>query len=228
MVLRWNRLIVGAATLRHIDDTEKTKVRNLCPKCSSSKVARRLHVKPSWRCSDCREEFEAPKRREDKVKAFAAQYRDFIRPRAPLDEALFRNAWAQQSDQLSIRELAVPVLERLLGDLWPEARDLLCRAMAGDSLTPEESENDEKGHDKPFVPSFADQRQKTLRTIRQRRGQQKFRKSLLRAFSNQCVFSGCKLPPDANGAARDGLAWLVVGRASSPTDSHLRPAVRMQ
>ena len=46
----------------------------------------------------------------------------------------------------------------------------------------------------PYNPSnFEDARKKTLREIRERRGQQNFRKSLLNAYGNRCAISACSI-----------------------------------
>ena len=46
----------------------------------------------------------------------------------------------------------------------------------------------------PYDPSnFEDAKQKTLRVIKERRGQQKFRKSLLKAYENRCAISTCSI-----------------------------------
>lgn len=55
------------------------------------------------------------------------------------------------------------------------------------ALTDAESLPDESD----YVPTAGDQRQRVLREIRQRRGQQQFRATLLDAFGSRCVVSGC-------------------------------------
>lgn len=53
---------------------------------------------------------------------------------------------------------------------------------------------DDQGDDKPFDPkSTKDGREKILRSIRVRRGQQRFRSLLLQAYEWKCAFTGCRV-----------------------------------
>lgn len=193
VVLRQDRAVVGAAVIRRVESHPATKIRNLCPMCGSSRLSHRKPPLLPVRCSACKAEFATPDRREDQVTAYSAWYDTFLRPTSPLPVGLFRSAWIQLNDQMSMRALALPALTALLHGSWPAAEDLLRLGGVFANLQPEDGADDDSSPPRTYAPSAADERARVMREIRQRRGQQKFRRSMLRAFGNRCVFSGCRL-----------------------------------
>ena len=66
--------------------------------------------------------------------------------------------------------------------------------MALDGLGASESSGDStRQSEGEFNLTFSDRRKIVLRSIKERRGQQRFRQKLLRALGGECIISGCRL-----------------------------------
>ncbi|GAC1674405.1 MAG: hypothetical protein NVS9B2_23850 [Steroidobacteraceae bacterium] len=98
------------------------------------------------------------------------------------------------NDQMSIEEIDPGPLEVALSDAAPAAAALLASFFQGTVLRAEEAAVESEAEDGvAFRCSVADQRNLVLRSIRLRRGQQKFRRALLKRYGNACAVSGCRV-----------------------------------
>jgi len=89
-----------------------------------------------------------------------------------------------------IKDIAsLDVFQRQRRGLWPDKLNVGDEPAASARALP-----DDAGDEEPYNPtSKMDGREKILRSIRVRRGQQSFRNSLLRAYSEKCAFTDCEV-----------------------------------
>lgn len=196
IVLRDNRRVLGMARVAEVTTRLGTKLLRRCPNCQTTSLKKRVRKTPSWRCSSGHE-FDDPSEREERVTKYEAYFADsFIRLDREISTTQLKSAALRPSDQLSIEELDLARLERLLSPTGGEALDMAITASFVDTAMPDEIEEhsiEEDGDSENSVPSMADDRKKILRAIRVRRGQAGFRRDLIKRYGARCLVTGCEV-----------------------------------
>jgi putative restriction endonuclease len=201
IILRDAERATGLAVISEVREADGLKELKKCPRCRKTKIKARKTLKPEWRCSnkECRYEFDEPLSKTVAVKEFRALYGNSYLPlqNGPSRAAL-RTAILRPSNQLSIEEIdpfridwtPYPEAEAVIGLL----DQLSHRNYSVEGGFIEEAEDSSKGSDEDdHTPSSKDRRTRVLREIAARRGQQKFRKGLIRKFHSRCAVSGCSV-----------------------------------
>lgn len=222
VLLRDKERLKGIALIEEIRSYPSVKVRQRCPQCHSPNLKTRQHQLPRWRCEKGHV-FDSPLEDRADVTAYEAHYpHTFLDLPDIVPVSEIKRAALRPSDQLSMQELDFDAIEKLLLDGHPETKPILEQYIQRTGLGPDaaavspEPGVSEAG-DSHYKPSGADTRQSILRSIRARRGQQKFRKDLIRRYGAQCMISGCRLV-DIIEAAH---IWPYRGEADHHSDNGL-------
>ncbi|WP_231553146.1 HNH endonuclease [Novilysobacter defluvii] len=187
--------ILGAALVESVSSQPGSKMERRCPSCGAVNVRERKSRNPAWRCSKCRAEFENPVENIVDVRSFTAHYGKTFRTAPPnLDARLLKQAAASPNDQLAIERLDVGKLAKVLGGAFLSAGDLLRTAALSKTLDPGDADaSPATENPSNYAIWEGDEREAVLRSIRIRRGQQSFRRRLIRAYGGRCAVSGCEL-----------------------------------
>ncbi len=191
VLIRQDDVLLGAANVESIEETQHKRAVYHCPVCDTTDIHRRKTRQPEFRCG---RGHEFPSRREEMVDCvkFVAHFeRTFV----PIDDAFplseVRNASLSASDQASIRPIAISGIWEPLVAAVPNIRSLLPTAqyLSADSST------DSGDHSSEGEESFSedDLRDRVMREIARRRGQRAFRRALHFRFGGQCAVTGCNL-----------------------------------
>lgn len=100
-----------------------------------------------------------------------------------LDEEVFNIPTVQRLRLEQVEKVKASYAEQLPGKRSVLDKLLSVRLSSLDSVSATEE----------YIPSYTDERSATLRRIMQRRGQQKFRRSLLARYQEKCVVTGCQI-----------------------------------
>lgn len=193
VVLQARERALGCARIEHIDEQDGTKDRQRCPECRTTAIKTRRTARPLYRC-DRGHEFDEPLSERVPCKLFAAHFgATFVPVTDSPDLQSVRAACPNYNGQLAMQQID-QVLIRESPALAPLAAALLAVGMGGVSyVTPDEGDTDESAADEPYVPSGTDTRDRVMRQLRARRGQQAFRRRLREAHGDSCMVSGCTL-----------------------------------
>jgi hypothetical protein len=159
-------------------------------------------MKPLYKCNN-KHEFDAPREDIADVTLYEARYENtYVDAPDAVPVSEIKRAAPRPSDQLSIEEIDLGKLEKTLVASFPRTRALLASFFQASVLREDEA-SDDGGPSPPgpgdagvlgsYSTSMADTRASVLRSIKQRRGQLKFRNALLSRYGNRCVVTGCDL-----------------------------------
>lgn len=189
VVLRAKKAVLGTAVVNRIEETLGPKQFNRCPECNTTSIRHRPSKSPAWRCDVHRHEFDEPLVSESEVRLFEAFFEGSF---VPLEKELavdhLREIAINRNDQHAIQRLDLGRLEDLLTS-DEIAKNRLLDVISSSVLRPDDAEEDET----EFAPSMTDNRESTLRAIKSRRGQRKFRNRILKRYGSTCVVSGCQV-----------------------------------
>lgn len=179
VVIRSPQEVIGIAEIAEIIEAQGTKDRSRCPVCSDTNISHRRTMSPAWRCKSNGHEFDTPVRETIPITTYEARYGSTFRKGGPeLTLELLAEAVIRPSDQMSIKEIDLTIIEPSLGE---DADELLERYAS--KLEPPEI--DERGAE-DVTESFIERRERVLRQISLRRGQRKFREKLLKRYDAVC------------------------------------------
>ncbi len=185
-VIRSNSSIIGIAEIVEIIEAKGTKARFRCPECGDTNLSHRKTISPAWRCKGSGHEFDNPVVETVPITTFEAQYGPTFRECGPnLTLGLLTEAVIRPSDQMSIKEIDLAVIEPSLG----EGVDVLAHRFASNLEPPEIDEPDVDG----VTKSLIERREEVLRQVSLRRGQSKFREKLIKRYGACCQVTGCDI-----------------------------------
>lgn len=185
-ILRDRTEALGLAVVRRIQERTGFKEILRCPVCSSTGLKKRRVKRPEWACKNGHQ-FDNPIRAQEAVRLYEARFDgSYQRIRVPIAASQLKAAALRPNDQQSIEELSALDVERLLRD-DPDALEVMRTYLLLAPL------RDDEGDTSDFTPSMTDQRTATLATIKARRGQQKFRRALIRRYGGRCAVTGCDI-----------------------------------
>lgn len=180
--------LLGAALICNIETWSGTKTLQRCPNCGRTGLKRRKTLDPPFRCSEGHT-FSDPVEDPTDVLILEARFGDsFIATPEALSKTELREACVNFNEQHSIQEVDLDKVCPSLEEARPAVTDLLQRA-----THPTIFSHDEVGEDDSFSPPARDTRRVSLRKIRLRRGQKRFRESLRDRYGDRCLVSGCRL-----------------------------------
>lgn len=176
--------VLGIAEIESIVESTGRKDRLRCPHCHATNIKRRLTKSPPWGCKNGHF-FEEPVNEPVTVTTFEARYGGSFRPvSSELTVAHLHEAVLRPSDQMSIKELDLALLEPFIGQ--NEAIGMLLNRYIDGMDVPE------GGAERPSDSSVSriEERRRVLREISLRQGQAQFRQRLIRRYGTRCQISG--------------------------------------
>ncbi|WNG56064.1 HNH endonuclease [Archangium gephyra] len=180
------KAILGLARISWIHRYDEPKKLRRCSVCRIATIKERKEKRPRYRCRDGHE-FDEPVETLEPCTHYAAYFDGaFRRVPGTISVQAVRQACPRYNGQLAMQEVELARLEGA-------ARALLGLAEA----LPEEGlglglvAND--ASEEPYVPDGRDDRERTARQIRARRGQAAFRQKLRERFQDTCLVTRCRL-----------------------------------
>lgn len=180
--------ILGFSKIGNIDIINGSKTIRRCPICPSTTIDKRKVKKPVYRCNKGHE-FDNPSEEVKSVTKYRANFDQFL-PIGTYNVGLsqLRPYYIKGYNQnMSIQRLDIETLS-LFNDI---ENKLITEKFNYSDLAPNQGMTREE--EVQYQSNSKDEREIALRLIRQRRGQQSFRKSLLEIYESTCVISGCKI-----------------------------------
>ena len=213
VLLRDRNLLLGIGLVERIISKPGMKKRFRCPQCKITTIKERLTLSPRWRCNNGHT-FANPTKEEVPVTRYEAYYgSSYLSPESRISVSKIKSTVMRPSTQLSIEELNLVKLERILMRSFPEAEELILTFIQSISSVAEDADMEHQTSHLPYRPSLVDMRNRVLRPIMERRGQDAFRRKLLRRYGQQCMVSKCDLPEVLEAAH----IWPYRG----PKDNHV-------
>jgi ribosomal protein L37AE/L43A len=168
VIVIWNKLqLLGWSVIDRIDTGVAIKKFFTCPKCKNSAIKARKTLSPIYRCQDCRTTFDKRIESEREVKVYKAFYESgWVSVNTFVSGARCRLISQQPKAQDSLRKIDSVKFKKLVEE-FPKIATSRYRRRAAVIAG---------GHH--------------LRTVRVRKGQQKFRDRLIKQFGYVCAFSG--------------------------------------
>lgn len=185
-VIRSNSTVIGISEITEIIEGQDTKERFRCPDCGDTNLSHRKTLSPAWRCKSHGHEFDDPDSETIPTTTYEARYGATFHECGPgLTLELLAGAVIRPSDQMSIKEIDLAVIEPKLG----EGADELLERFASNLETPDIDEPIGKNKNQSLI----ERRKQVLRQISLRRGQRKFRERLIKRYDAVCQVSGCDI-----------------------------------
>ncbi|RIX27843.1 HNH endonuclease [Amnibacterium setariae] len=180
VLIRDDKYALGFGWIGKIATALGSKTRSRCPYCASTRFHRRESVSPPFRCSNCKQEFDAPSVEEIDVTHYQANYSStFVPIDVPIRVDELTPCYNSFAVQQAIRSMDPESLQQVLAirvgvpaGLWDDTNGLRATIAGGFRLRPRKV----------------------------RIGQQRFRAALLERHGSNCAFSGPQ-PADALEAA---------------------------
>jgi DNA-directed RNA polymerase subunit RPC12/RpoP len=116
VVVRDQEQPIGIARIAQIDvsiGAEKSRYR--CPKCRTTKIRARKSVVPTYRCGECKTEFDSPEHENVLVTGYAAQLCDFRLLAGKIRLPELRSCLLRPGSQHAMSEADPALFEALLG-----------------------------------------------------------------------------------------------------------------
>lgn len=183
-VIRSTDQVIGIAEITEIIEGEGTKERSRCPVCSDTNLSHRKTMSPPWRCKSHGHEFDSPDQETIPITTYEAKYGStFVEFGPGLSLELLADAVIRPSDQMSIKEIDLTVIEPRLGQSTNEVLERFASNLEPPDI--------EKPSDEDTTESLILRREQVLRQISIRRGQRKFRETVIKRYGAVCQVSGC-------------------------------------
>jgi putative restriction endonuclease len=184
---------LGIARIEDIATESSTRMLQRCPVCRDTGIKRRKAKLPEYRCNKGHE-FESPARENASCIKYTAHFGKTFSPFAEqFSRAFLRQGCPRFSDQLAMQEFEFSLMETAFRRDYPGAADLITGFISAAHLPPEAADTNYDADGTGYRPDSTDNREKVLREIRARRGQQGFRDSLRARYGDRCMVSSCKV-----------------------------------
>jgi len=176
--------ILGFARIGRITISLGKKILRRCPICKVTTIDTRKTKHPKYRCNKGHE-FDILEESTKEVRKYQASFSTFIATDKQNDLLQLRPYYINGYNQnMSMQLLSFEALS-----LFPHFSDLHFQKKPHTLLAEEGYE----ANDESYICTGIDEREISHRAIRVRRGQEHFRKELLKRFSRTCVITGCKI-----------------------------------
>jgi putative restriction endonuclease len=180
----------GIGRIANIREGQTEKRFLKCPVCSSGRVHERVGMQPKYKCKDGHE-FSQPSAIVRTVKTFKASFDgQWLDAGKAITVMELRPFELRDSKQLAIMPADTEGLARYVARRLPGVSTELM-TWVGQTDEPIEDEEGDEAVD--LTPVGADERKRTMRGIRLRRGQTGFRNNLIERYRGQCVVTGCSV-----------------------------------
>lgn len=186
--------LLGIAVIENVISDPASNVRQRCPECGTVNIKRRRRIDPPWRCVNAHT-FAEPSVDSVPVTAYEANYGGtYVQAPSGFTASRLRAAALRPNDQLAIEEVDASRLERELISAEPKLAELFAASEQTNVPSPLEALSEPAdSNQESFTLSTHDTREAILRAIKVRRGQRRFRDSLIRRYGPRCMVSGCEL-----------------------------------
>ncbi len=202
---------LGVSRIETIQSEPSTRLMQRCPVCKKTGIKRRSNKQPTYRCNQGHE-FELPVQETIGCTKYVAQFGNTFRAfTEQFGREFLRRGCPRYSDQLAMQEFELSRIEEEFRAAYPlAARDIRILFVNLHLLpsTADETLPDSEG----YVPGQSDERQRVLRQIRERRGQQAFRDTLRERYGDKCNISRC--------GVLDVLEAAHITPYRGPSDNH--------
>lgn len=180
--------ILGFARIGRIQSKKGIKTIRRCPECPSTTIDKRKTKKPVYRCNKGHE-FNKPKEEPKDTTKYSAIFSSFTAINGLNDDLSQLNPYYLKgyNQNMSMQLLSIDVLSQF-NEVFS---DLNLTSSLNSRLDPNEGYSEDE--ETKFNSDDLDEREQIIRAIKLRRGQQKFRKKLLKLYNNTCVITGCKI-----------------------------------
>lgn len=188
--------LLGLARIEAIEERSDVKKRYRCPECDLSNIWERKRPLLRYRCKNGHE-FDEPWIEEMACTTYQADFgHSFVDAADAIPVQMLRRACPTYNQQLSMQRIDLTALTDGLVAATPAISPLLRGELAHPYLTPYDGDGGEGENvtveEGTYAPSGIDTREQVERSIKMRRGQRRFRLSLLKTYS-ACMVSGCVL-----------------------------------
>lgn len=183
--------VYGAAKIEFITHEQGTKERRACPECGTREIRQKKRAGGGFACR-FGHSFQRPNVTREECMVYIADFgNSFVELRGLLDVQTLRNACTAYNKQLAIQRVSLERLGVGLITESPEIRRLFSdmpQIFSGPRTGEVESRALERLIEIVFEP-----RSTAFRAIQLRRGQKRFRESLLSRYGAKCLISGCNV-----------------------------------
>jgi len=180
---------LGVARIKSLEEEPSTRVMLRCPVCHTTGIKKRRTKYPAYRCNDGHE-FDEPERETAPCTKFTARFDETFQPfTEPLGRDFLKQGCPRYSDQLSMQEFDWSRMDAVFRKAHPEAARLI--GGINSSYYIADAAADDSNGLAEYIPTEGDERERLLRQIRARRGQQGFRDELRKRYGDKCLVSGC-------------------------------------
>ncbi|MFD9881532.1 HNH endonuclease [Streptomyces alboflavus] len=179
VIVLWDKAgLIGLSVIEAIDTDTATKPLYSCPQCHlAGGLKRRLRMKPVFRCSKCKHEFDDPIQKIQPVTTYRSRHgAQWVDARGLLSADEVRSLCDSPKSQLSMRAAQ-----------WEKLRDALKASSRPDIADRVEPDSPPSRHRRRRGALAGGHR---IGESRQRNGQQGFRKRLLEEQGANCAFTG--------------------------------------
>jgi hypothetical protein len=188
-VIASKKTILGIARISQIETTQATKKIVSCPWCSKRVEYRKTKL-PRYRCNSGHE-FNDDVLKSVDITRFKAIYGETYCPVPDsIDVTRLKRFYRKYNQYLSIQQMKPVFTEKYYTDIFEclvnEDYVTLQKLSAANSMLVEEEIA-------LYALSEKDERESIVRQLKERRGQQKFRASLVSRYGTRCMVTGCKL-----------------------------------
>ncbi|MBN2604153.1 MAG: HNH endonuclease [Candidatus Thermoplasmatota archaeon] len=188
--------LLGVCKIDNITKYDGIKEIKRCPICEKTEIYPRSNTVYKYKCKMCKEEFEEPLTIPVNVTNFSAHYGNlfFKTPEVPYSEII--RYQISKSRQLAIARFNGVDFCKYLGNTYPALLEIAYKLdiihRPQDESIPKQNFNEIIRNDiSEYIPNFNEIREKILRTISERKGQNSFRESLIKQHNNTCMISQC-------------------------------------
>ncbi|QIR36974.1 HNH endonuclease [Tolypothrix sp. PCC 7910] len=189
VLLRNKEQLFGVAKIEDINSGWGYKERLCCPSCLKPQSNKeRITKKPRFHCPKCGHDYDERVSKPIKCEIFRAYFGDtFVSAEGAIKLEELQQACPEDNynannsiNLIDLQQIQVTLLEQV-----PEVAKLLHKNNDYKYIQGDEASE--------YVPVKEDRRETVFRQIKERRGQSKFRESLLQRYAEQCMITGLKL-----------------------------------
>jgi putative restriction endonuclease len=186
VVLIDKKRIIGFSQISYVDKSNGIKILRRCPDCRSTTITVRKNKVPKYRCNRGHD-FDSPVEASKNITKYKAVFKSYI------------SFLGDNTDLLQLRPYYINNYNQNMSmqKLDPAAMELFGNIKAQLNLDKYKTLSPQESYVRDDSNSYnlekKDEREIILQTIKLRRGQQNFRRELLKKFDFRCVITGCEV-----------------------------------
>jgi hypothetical protein len=161
--------------------------------CKTTGIKARRTREPAYRCKNGHE-FEEPLHENADCTKYTAHFDGTFAPFTEnFGRDFLRQGCPRYSDQLAMQEFDFSKMDAVFRAAFPQNANLITRMISHSYMSPEAADDNGRPELEGYKLAEGDDRERVLKQIRARRGQQAFRDKLRSRYGDQCMISGCKV-----------------------------------